>query len=657
MENQTNSNQLFSTFTDNVALCFVVGLLGIDFLPAFKSIDTLGPQFFYLSVLNLLFACYIFIKHRKVEITLFQQLKNSKFIRCYGLFLVCAGLSVFSANNFSLFAVNYSQLLITVVNMITLIILLHGKNHLFNQICFLICSSLFIQCFTELYSVFSQSSLADLHSKIGTIKGNTGNINVFSASINVKIPFVIIILLNSKNWKKWFAAFTLSAGTLIIILLGSRATYLALILEIIAVSFYLFYRKESYAKSIKQLAFVLLPLFFAFLIVNILSNSNQSLVRNSNVITRIVSITDKMDGTATARQQFWNIGAKLILNNPVFGVGLGNWLIEALPHESKVVNNLQISKHAHNDYVEIAAENGILAGIFYVSVFLLICFKNALRIVHVQDKEQALFALLCLLILIGYSIDCLFNFPLHRPTMQVSFSLLLTFTFLNTKKISKFEVYPRSKFLIAIVILISCFTTYLSYCVFQALKLQNDITADSQSSKDLLTSTEIKQRMPTYPNVLTNSEPFVEILGIYLLNEKKYDEAHKYLNQAHKINQYNGRVEWYKHIMAKENNKKDSAYYYAKQAFKIRPRNDQYFKTVLFIAADFKDTTEILQAHKQYNGFVKNASNWIKTTHALESAGFNSFKLLQFIDEGLKEYPADQNLKSIQKLLNEKNLR
>lgn len=609
MKNQSNSNQSSSTLTDNVALFYILGLLGIDFLPAFKSIDILGPQFFYLSVLNLLFACYILLNHRKIEIKLFQQLKNSGFLRCYCLFLVCAGLSVFSANNFSLFAVNYSELLITAVTIITLLILLYGKNHLFYQISYFICASVFVQCFTDIYNAFSQSSLSDLHSKIGTMKGNTGNINVFSASINVKIPFVILILLHFSNWKRWFAACALSAGTFIIILLGSRASYLALILEIIAVIFYLFYRKESYAKSLKQLTFLLLPLFFTFLTVNILSNTNQSLIRNSDITTRVVSITKKEDASATTRQQYWTIGAKLIATNPVFGVGLGNWLIEALPHEAKVANDLLISKHAHNDFVEIAAENGILAGIFYMSVFILIFFKNVLRIVHVQDKEQALFSLLCLLLLIGYCIDCLFNFPLHRPTMQVSFSLLLAITFLNSKKLSKFELYPRSKILIAIVILISCFTTYLSYCVFQALKLQNDITADLQSSKNLLTSNEIKQRMPTYPNVLTNSEPFAEILGIYLLNEKKYDEAHKYLNQAHKINPYNGRVEWYKHRMAKENNKKDSAYFYAKQAFKVRPRNGQYFKTVLLLATEFKDTTEILKTHQQYDGFVKNASN------------------------------------------------
>ena len=633
------------SFSDYIALFFVIALLYVDFLPAFRSIDILGTQFLYMAIINFIVCLYLFTTANHLTVELFTHIKRSWFIKFFGLFLICAGLSVFGANNFSLWVVNFSHVIIVAATIFNLIILFYGKTHLIYQVAFFFSVSVFAQCFSQLYGVFHNTKLADLATQLATMKGNTGNINIFSASVNVKIPFLILGLLYFKNWKQWFSGIALFFGTTVVLLLGSRASYLGLIFEIIFIVFYLFYKTNAVKQNALKLCIVVLPMILSLLFVNVLANTNKSALRSSGITGRLASISDTSKGSSVwSRLKYWENGGKMIAKHPIFGVGIGNWRIESLPYETQDFDNLMISEHAHNDIIEVTAESGILAGLAYTLMFILLFFINFKIILQSDDIEKKLVALTAILIFIGYIFDCLFNFPLHRPTIQVCFSFMLMLTFINACRSKTFQAYSWKKPILILSAAIILFSMYFTYCAFEAYRLENDITADIQSPKDQMTSAQIKDRLPRYPNVFTNSEPFTEQLGIYLVNEKKYAEAHKYLNEANEINPYNGRVEWYKHRIAKETNKKDSAYIYAKQAFEIRPRNYDYFISMLFMANEFKDTTEMLRVHKKYHGFIKKPKNWIDTSNALHLSNYNKKNILDFINQGFKEFPNDSLL-------------
>ncbi len=647
LQAQTNEIPAKSSFSlsDYFALLFVIGLLYVDFLPAFRSIDILGTQFLYMAIINFIVSVYLFINSNKITNELIVHFKNSWFLKCFAIFLICACLSVFGANNFSLWVVNFSHVLIIALTVFNLSILFYGKKHLFYQVAFFFSVAVFAQCFSQLYSVFHNTKLSDLAGQLSMMKGNTGNINIFSASVNVKIPFLILGLLHFKDWKQWFSGVALFLGTTVVLLLGSRASYLGLIFIILFTVFYLFYKTESIKSSSVKLTILILPMILSFLFVNVLTNANKSALRSSGITGRLASITDNSKGSSVwSRLKYWEIGGKMITAHPIFGVGMGNWRIESLPYETQDFDNLMISEHAHNDFIEIAAENGILAGVAYLAMFILLFVINFRIVLKTDDKEKKLLAFIAILIFIGYLFDCLFNFPLHRPTIQVCFSFLMTLTFVNAYHSKAFQTHSWAKKILTGTALITLFSMYFTYCAFEAYRLENDITADIQSPQDLMTSAQIKDRLPSFPNVFTNSEPFAEQLGIYLVNEKKYPEAQKYLNQANEINPHNGRVEWYKHRIAKETNKKDSAYYYAKLAFKVRPRNYDYYISMLFMANEFKDTTEMLRVHKIYHGYVKKPKNWIDTSNALHLSNYNKKYILDFISQGAKEFPTDSLL-------------
>ncbi len=72
-------------------------------------------------------------------------------------------------------------------------------------------------------------------------------------------------------------------------------------------------------------------------------------------------------------------GSAIVRDHPLFGTGLGSWLHAFRPYQAPPVEG-GIWDHAHNDYLELAAENGI-AGVALVMLF-------ALAVLRASRREQ-----------------------------------------------------------------------------------------------------------------------------------------------------------------------------------------------------------------------------------------------------------------------------
>ena len=128
------------------------------------------------------------------------------------------------------------------------------------------------------------------------------------------------------------------------------------------------------------------------------------------------------------------------------------------------------------------------------------------------------------------------------------------------------------------------------------------------------------------------------------MNEKKYNEALKYLSKANKINPHFGRIDFYKMLISNAKENRDSAYIYAKEAFYLRPRNLNFFKMSAQFARAKKDTPEILKEHKLITQYRKIPQAWQIAAEELQKANYDNNKILNFIDLGLKEFPEDSIL-------------
>ncbi|MFM9825883.1 O-antigen ligase family protein [Flavobacterium sp.] len=643
--NQVEINQKSETnYYDVISLSFIVGLFVIDFLPLFKSIEILGPQYIYLSILNIIIGLYIFNNPLLISENLIAFCKKSLVLKFYFVFIALCGISVFFAKNTSLGIVNFSRLLIILFTLLNLIVLFYNRLHLIYRIALIISLSLFIQSFSEINEFIKTVKTGSYVAALIDLKGNTGSINILASSLCLKIPFVLISIIHFKKWIQWFLILTLFLAVTLIFLSGSRATYISLFLEIILFSIIFLKMNTEKKAGIFKICLIIIPIIFSFFISNQVLKSSKTKGRYESVTNRVKQVTNIESSSSNIRLLYWKNAAKMIQDNPITGIGLGNWKTESIPYEKIISKDRKISNNTHNDFIEITTETGILNGIIYLSIFILLSMINLKIVLKSEKQNTTIVALVSFLLLVSYAVDAFFNFPFYRPTMQLGFCLFFALTLINVSQIQETKSNDFGKKYAILLIVISILTAYISYKIFKAYQLENSIRSNFATKNFNLKAGDIVSKLPNYPNVFTSGEPFATYAGKYFVLEKNYKQAQKYLNIGHKINPYLGRTEYYKSNIAKETGNLDSAYIYSKKALEIRPRTRDYYIGAVNAANTIKDTLAILQIHKIYIEYNNNPEVWINTSSALNNSKYSTKKLIQFIDEGLKHFPENAEL-------------
>lgn len=629
---------------DFIVYIFLAFILFIDFLPHATAIDVLYSQFFYISILNLVFAVYFYLKKESLsDVTLL--FKKSYIFWTYLAFVVISGISFIVARNSTLVLEKFIELIIGFCLFINLSILLRHKLHLIYSIILIVAIAAFFQSGIELYYLKQKTSSSSLVEALSLMAERAGNINILAASLTIKIPFLLIGIVHFKGLKKIFVLISLLFVTTVILLTAARASFINIILiNIVFIAFYL--KKHSFSKTSLVSCFsFIIPAVLAILIANQVFEKSKDNSRYVSLEDRLQTINTK-DESVNARLLYWGNTVEMISKDPVLGIGLGNYKIESIPYEKTEVNDSMISLHTHNDFLEITAETGILNGIIYLSIFVFVVFINLKRAFKPGTEETQTIAILALMLSIVYGIDSLLNFPMFRPTMLIFFVLLLVLALINKSATDAISGTETKKIMPLVLIVTSLITIYFAFLGYEASLLEYKIKKDAANSfsTNLLTGDELIDELPKFKNTLSTAESFYEQVAIYYIHEKEYNKAFKYLSKAEKINPYFGRLFYHKMIIANARGNSDSAYIYAKQAYYLRPRNLNFFKMSTQFARSKNDTLELLKENKIFNSYRKLPEAWTITAGELRKTKYDHNKLIKFIDEGLKEFPGDSTL-------------
>lgn len=98
---------------------------------------------------------------------------------------------------------------------------------------------------------------------------------------------------------------------------------------------------------------------------------------------RIVSA----ENDASSRMEIWDVSRKLIEEFPLFGIGAGNYSMMIPQYETH--NMTVFINHAHNDYLEMLAEQGVFGFSIYL-LLMFICVYNVYRIVTKTQSTEVL---------------------------------------------------------------------------------------------------------------------------------------------------------------------------------------------------------------------------------------------------------------------------
>ncbi len=234
-----------------------------------------------------------------------------------------------------------------------------------------------------------------------------------------------------KTDKKTLVWIAIVMMTLAIIISGSRGGLLSLIG---VVTFVLF--KSAIVQSQEQEK-SRLPIFavafgLLFLVVALVTflGVDESLVRALGL-----KFQEDVSG---GRFHFWAVAWRVFLDYPILGTGLGSFAT-VFPHYD-TWNGIFRVEHAHNDYLEILSDAGIL-GFACVTTFVYWLFKLSFQNIRNQrDEFLKSIAIGALADCIGVLIHSFFDFPLRTNSNSFYFLLLASLASEVAEQSSKSEI-------------------------------------------------------------------------------------------------------------------------------------------------------------------------------------------------------------------------
>ena len=257
------------------------------------------------------------------------------------------------------------------------------------------------------------------------MKGFTGNKNITSASIALKIPLALLLLhITKKRPIQILSIFTITISFITILFLGARATFLSLIIiALLSTSLHLFYLLKQNKRIFNSKNLIILfslILGFFFFNSNIPENSQSSIDNRMNFIAQ-----EKLDNSSQTRLRYYRQAINYFIQNPFIGAGIGNWKLVSIDLDKENVVSYIVPYNLHNDFLEILGETGIFGFLSYIGFFFSLIYI-LLRSLNLNNSvEHNRIIILLFSSLLCYIIDASLNFPQYRVVMQVNLLLIM----------------------------------------------------------------------------------------------------------------------------------------------------------------------------------------------------------------------------------------
>jgi O-antigen ligase len=394
----------------------IIAALLITFIPQSNTMDVMGLQWLLLGIINIVGIIFIWIKKK-------MNIKKRPLTVILLLFVSLAGLSTLYASNTTLaiqdlsrwinvLAFAYLSSVMIKEKILTIRITVNVMSFLLLIEVIVILIPLFQELYTNGLQILKASSINS-----GAFNGITGNKNIAAASIMVKLPFVMYYIKEGVWLKKIIGCIIIIFTILSVLFISARASYISF--AIFSISFII--AGAVYIKKDRLKFFG--PILFSYLVGFGLGNVFVPNASKTGLANKISSISFTQEGSS-GRTLLWNDALSYTLEHPFLGGGLGSWKIESAPYWNAHGDHYLIPYHAHNDFFEIAAELGIAGGALYLSIFTYLAYLLFTRFSN-STSENGLFYFICFVSLCTYGIDSIFNFPMERPIMQLSFAILL----------------------------------------------------------------------------------------------------------------------------------------------------------------------------------------------------------------------------------------
>ena len=453
------SSQKKSTkeLSNPLSLNFIILLILILIIPNIFYSEAMDQQLevklFSLSfILSLLFLLFL-INKNAIKVKDISIIKNP-LILIYALLIIIIGISIFlSANKSEAFYEFLKRVTFFLLFIYLLLFIIPKENSRIYTIKAFIIFSIIISI-TGLFQIFNVLSTSKFNlESIYLITGNFAQKNIFSEVLLFTFAFCIYgISILKKSWKI-AAVIGAILNIILILFLMTRAIWLGIIVSLFLtiIIYIVFAKKNNIIQTIKPFLKYIIVIIsigviaFAFILVK---------DKNKTIQHQISSATNFREGNSFHRINLWKKTLSLSKENLLLGVGAGNWRLNILKYDLQVFTDKGrvMPDRAHNDFLQILAENGIFGLISFAFIFLLSIYY-CIKITRNSDNFNDIFFILVLLfILIGYMVDSCFSFPRERIELQIFLNCIFAFIVFEYNKSIKKESKKTSRSLQNILI-------------------------------------------------------------------------------------------------------------------------------------------------------------------------------------------------------------
>ncbi len=214
-------------------------------------------------------------------------------------------------------------------------------------------------------------------------------------NVSLKIQYTILSII------------IISLQTLLLIYLKTRTSWIAyiIILTLLLCFVFAFYRQEVNYKRL-FLSLLIAICLSGIIYWEVLEDSGRERIGLKDTFS---SIIDKDYYTNKARINFWNATLKMFMENPITGIGRGNWQGLYPKYDGHFYTDANIVMNSavnpHNEYLEILAEYGILGFVIFTAFIL-----TGLYLLLINGKKEIII-MPFLLTSVGIIIAMFFSFP------------------------------------------------------------------------------------------------------------------------------------------------------------------------------------------------------------------------------------------------------
>jgi len=639
---------------NSILSIFVVCLyLYVHFIDDFGAADVMGPQWLFCGLVDYVVLFYIAIRADFYKEAIAAILKH-RFTIIYSFFVLWALGSYCYAINGIESLVCLARLVSTYLVFINLSILFYKQDYkwIFTLVAFILTIVLIIDA-RFVFSKFTENvdNNLNLDVNILSLMGRHGNKNVMAATLMIKIPFCLFLILDKRILTKVVGFIGMLAGTTSLLILNTRSTYVAIILIFIIFTFFtlLYFKKEvdAFKKICINILFFIVPFLIAYFAADYKIKDALESQKYKGAYGQVNErLSTVFSGDNDARKNLWKSAIDYFKHHPILGAGYGNWKLASIPYEKARATDLFVPYHAHNDFLENAAELGLLGGLAYLGLFVTIFIYVLKSWQNPKFEQYRQYILIGFLAMCCYGIDALFNFPAERTAMQTIFAISAALLFAPyfivnnlSFSINKFTSYISNTFLV-LAFLIIVPSIYISKQVFDSLKIQRTVMGEVNANPSY--STDSANMMPSIPNLSTSTLPIKALKARYYIRDSNYKEAIKLLRESYNDNVYIHYNDFLLTSVYASLKNYDSTLYYAKQAFYNWPRASSYYKNLMFAIVRKKDTAELNKAFNialKYSNTALTYDEYIKASFELKSKTPTQLNVL--LDTATKRFPND----------------